>query len=192
MKLVITGHRPSKLGGYNNKKVHNRIIKAIEETILLLKPDILITGMAIGVDQWAAEICRKHKIPYVAAVPFKHQYLKWPTVACEKYFALLRRAVEVVYVDRQEGYISTNAAPDIYHVEKLTTRNKWMVDQLVPEDRLLAVTTLRGRYSSGSAHTINYCSSLRPGVNIHYITCDEYLGNSARERDKDPLDNLPF
>lgn len=188
MKIVVTGHRPQKLGGFNNKKAHTRIYSEMQQMIGTLAPHVLYTGMALGVDQWAAQICLYYNIPFIAAVPFAGQDLKWPQASRERYRALIRKAAQVVEVDRQPGYISERVPPGIYHATKLFTRNRWMVDQLDNEnDQLLAVVTQQGQYNSGSAGTINYFRQSRGSQKVATILCDKLI-----DPKHDPLDDVPF
>jgi uncharacterized phage-like protein YoqJ len=81
-----------------------------------------ISGMALGVDQWAAEIVLELKVEYphiklIAAVPFEGQETAWFKQAVERWRGLLQQSDEVVYVC-EPGY-----AP-----WKMQHRNKWMVD----------------------------------------------------------------
>lgn len=130
MILGITGHRPAKLYGK---------LEAVEVAIAVklaeLKPSRLITGMALGVDQIAAEKCIGLGIPFVAAVPFAGQESKWPERAQADYRRLLAHAAEVVIVSRGG-----------YSFDKMHKRNRWIVDHC---DRLLSVWngTLGGTYN---------------------------------------------
>lgn len=130
MIVAFTGHRPNKLGGYKlPNPVYAAVCKQLERTLKELNPTKAISGMALGVDQWAAMICVKLGIPFVAAVPFPGQESKWPESSQRIYKLLLKKADDIVMV---------SDAP--FHASKLQKRNEWMVDQLAePEDRLVAV-----------------------------------------------------
>ena len=50
--LGVTGHRPQKLYGFDEAHPgNNYVITAIGQYLKAYKPDEVITGMAIGVDQ---------------------------------------------------------------------------------------------------------------------------------------------
>lgn len=64
MTVSFTGHRPSKLKGYNpqdNKellwRIHNTIVDLIENR----GADTFINGLALGIDIWSAKIVIKLK-----------------------------------------------------------------------------------------------------------------------------------
>ena len=163
MIVAFTGHRPDKLGGYKlPNPIYNSVCKQIESNLLELKPDTTISGMALGIDQWAAYICFKLKIPFIAAVPFKGQEKAWPMSSQITYHQLLKKASEQVIVC--EGS---------YSAVKMQTRSQWMVDRC---NILLAVYDGSG---GGTANCINYAKSLRKKNNLYksipLTTCFEEL-----------------
>ena len=124
--ISFTGHRPTKLGGYKTPNpIYDFVTASIEEALVKLAPAKAISGMALGVDIWAAEICLKLGIPLIAAVPFVGQEKIWPQESQDKYLAVLNQAVEKVIVC-EGGYASW----------KMQKRNQWMVDH---SDLVIAV-----------------------------------------------------
>lgn len=102
LALMITGHRPSKLGGYRPCPQHDRIrqaLIALLETSRSLGFAVTgISGMALGVDQFFAEACLTTHTPFHAYVPFEGQESCWPASSQASYQALLRQAERVVVV----------------------------------------------------------------------------------------------
>lgn len=144
MRVAFTGHRPDKLGGYDAANpTRDRVKEALRKELNLLRREdpalCAITGMALGVDQWAAEVCFELGIPYLAAVPFQGQERVWPDHAKTHYEYLLRRA-NAVHVVSDGGYAAW----------KLHKRNQWMVDNC---DLLLAVWDGTG---GGTASCVAY------------------------------------
>jgi uncharacterized phage-like protein YoqJ len=124
--VAFTGHRPHKLGGYKDVNPIRDAIKArIKEKLIELKPDAVISGMALGVDQWAVEVCLELGIPFIAAVPFEGQEKMWPHKSKLYYHELLKQANEIEIIS-EGGY-----AP-----WKMQIRNEWMIDKC---DVLIAV-----------------------------------------------------
>lgn len=144
MIVAFTGHRPDKLGGYNlPNPTYTRVCQKIEKVLMELKPEKVITGMALGVDQWAAMIAYKLKIPFLAAIPFENQESKWPETS-QKTFRLLRKlASEEVIV-----------SPGKYSAAKMQVRNEWMVDNC---DKLIAIWD---GTEGGTGNCINYAKSI--------------------------------
>jgi uncharacterized phage-like protein YoqJ len=117
-EIFITGHRPDKLGGYGLSPMQTWVKDSLKVAFDTIKPERVITGMALGVDQWAAEVCLTMGLPFVAAIPFKDQPDAWPLDSREHYHRLLAQACEIVIV-----------TPGPYAIWKLQKRNEYMVDR---------------------------------------------------------------
>jgi uncharacterized phage-like protein YoqJ len=117
MIVAITGHRPDKLGGYGPSAMQEWVRKKLRENLRELGTTRLYTGMALGVDTWAAQIAIEEKIPFVAALPFPNQGQHWPFESHMRHRELLLRAAEVVCV---------SSGP--YSPKKMQLRNEYMVD----------------------------------------------------------------
>jgi uncharacterized phage-like protein YoqJ len=126
MIVAFTGHRSDKIGGWTlPNPTYIRICQRLEQVLQELKPDKAITGMALGVDQYAANVCVKLGIPFIAAVPFVGQEKVWPEKSKKIYYSLLKKAETVVVVSEGE-----------YSAAKMQIRNEWMVNNC---DVLIAV-----------------------------------------------------
>jgi len=153
MIVAFTGHRPDKLGGYDlPNPTYIKVCQEIEKNLKALKPDKVITGMALGVDQWAANIAHKLDIPFIAAVPFKGQESRWPQKSQRIYAKLISLASEVVIV-----------SPGGYSAEKMQIRNKWMVDNCT---KLIAVWD---GTTGGTGNCVEYARSVKSDEDIIYI-----------------------
>lgn len=151
MIVAFTGHRPDKLGGYkvpNPTYIH--VCQQIEKTLIELKPDKVISGMALGVDQWAAFIAIKLGIPFIAAVPFEGQEKAWPEASQKVFNSLLKKASEVVYVSLG-GYAAY----------KMQVRNEWMVLEC---DKLIAIWD---GTPGGTGNCVNFAKQYRDIIYIN-------------------------
>lgn len=149
MIIAGTGHRPDKLPnketGYKlPNPTYIKICKEIEKHLLELKPEKVISGMALGYDSYLAFVTLKLGIPLIAAVPFQGQELAWPQASQKAYNALLKRATEVVIVS--EGG---------YSAHKMQVRNEFMINKC---DLLLAC--YNGDCSGGTFNAITYAKKL--------------------------------
>ena len=137
MIVAFTGHR--KLGGYGPSPIQTAVRAAIKT--LLVEHDVneAVSGMALGVDQWAAEVCIELSIPFTAAVPFDGQEWRWPSAAQLRYRELIAKAWHVQVV-----------CPGEYAAWKMQRRNEWMVNN---SDTLLAVWD---GSSGGTANCVQY------------------------------------
>jgi len=151
MIIAFTGHRPDKLGGYKlPNPTYIKVCKDIDWLLRELDPEKVITGMALGVDQWAANIAHKLGIPYLAAIPFEGQELAWPEASQKTYRLLRRLASEEVIVSAGK-----------YSPDKMQVRNIWMVDHC---DALIAVWD---GTKGGTGNCVEYAKSINK--QIYYI-----------------------
>jgi uncharacterized phage-like protein YoqJ len=159
--VAVTGHRPSKfvVEGHSGYDVRNPLVIAVQHQIeaqlraigLGAEEDVIcISGMALGVDQWFAQIALNEGYKLIAAVPFRGQDSVWPPSSKREYQALLARAHEVVEVC-EPGYTAW----------KMQKRNEWMVDKCT---HLIAVYD---GSSGGTRNCVNYATSKKT---IHLIS----------------------
>jgi uncharacterized phage-like protein YoqJ len=149
--IAVTGHRPDKLGGYVvPNPLYDLVVKGLYDAFTYYKPAYVITGMALGVDQWAAELCFNLGIPFVAALPFEGQDAKWPPQSKAKFHMLLEKAANK-FIICQGGY-----AP-----WKMQERNKWMV-----RAAHMMVAVWNGT-SGGTANCVGYAVDQKKFV--HYV-----------------------
>lgn len=146
--VCFTGHRPSKLD-ISEKEVksflYQEIVKSISEGY-----SIFISGMACGVDMWAAEIVilLKKEYPHiklVAAVPFEGFEKKRSNAYKEQFYSVLGQANDVAYICPQFSY------------DCFQKRNIWMVDH---SSKVIAVWN---GTKSGTKNTIDYAKKC--GIN---------------------------
>jgi|SRR5271166_1780535 len=96
MIIGTTGHR--KIAGFSEGSVlFKNIEKAIENTFTELRPEKVITGMALGIDTLVAETCLQMDIPFHAMCPFKGQELYWSKSDQNHYYDLLSYADTITY-----------------------------------------------------------------------------------------------
>jgi uncharacterized phage-like protein YoqJ len=165
MIVAFTGHRPDKLPdketGYKfPNPTYLYVCQQLEKTLKELKPDKAISGMALGVDQYAAFVCIKLGIPFIAAQPFKGQEQMWSGENQKTYKRLLAKATEVVIVS--DGG---------YSPKKMQIRNEFMVRAC---DKLIAVWD---GSKGGTANCVAYAKSINKPVIIidpcdHKFTLD--------------------
>ena len=125
MAVCFTGHRPNKLKGYDPKDNSELLWELNSQVEFLIRcgEKVFITGMALGIDTWAAKIVLKLKEKYphiklIAAVPCKNHAAKWSKEAQKEWQSILNKCNEVVYVSDQE-----------YNLYCMQDRNEWMVDR---------------------------------------------------------------
>lgn len=149
MKLGITGHRPPSLGGYTtpNEK-YNKVCAALKGKFEELKPSKIISGMAQGTDQWAAQIAIDLNIPFLAALPCDGMDKAWPDYAKDVFQNLLGQAERTIVV-----------SPGPYMAWKMHERDRYIVDSC---DMLLAVYD--GRKEGGTYSTVRYAEKIKQKI----------------------------
>ena len=146
---AITGHRPKSFPwGYNERSSDCVLLKQTLAAQIKALSERGVTdwlsGMALGVDLWAAQIVLHLKQEHPALnlrciLPCQGQESKWPAPAKEQYRSLLRQADEVWYVSQT------------YHKNCMLERNRRLVDSAA---FLLAV--YNGTQRSGTGMTVRY------------------------------------
>jgi len=152
MIICFTGHRPDKLPnketGYNlPNPTYIKICQQLEKLLLSLKPEKCISGMALGWDQYAANICTKLGIPFDAYIPFLGQEKAWPEKSQIIYNNLLAKASNKVVICDGD-----------YAAYKMQLRNEKMVDDA---DAIIACWN---KSPGGTANCINYARSLNKKI----------------------------
>jgi len=153
--VAFTGHRPDKLGGYTGfNPIRDQLMAKLETLLLqMLAQDpqlTAISGMALGFDQWAAQVCVRIGVPFTAAVPYDGQEKRWPETSQKLYHTILAKAARVHIV-----------SPGPYLLWKLQRRNVWMVDNCT---RLIAAWN---KSPGGTANCVEYARSIsKPWDNL--------------------------
>lgn len=160
MVIAFTGHRPDKLGGWSAEtqvKARYKVRLALHGELLfhIRQPTTAISGMALGVDQWAAELCVELGIPFTAAIPFEGQEKMWPRYQQRAYSQLLAKASKIHTVSPGKPFSRREA------VAALQRRNEWMVDNC---DLLLA-------YWNGTPGGTANCVRYAEGQEKPYVNC---------------------
>jgi uncharacterized phage-like protein YoqJ len=129
MKIAVTGHRPERIKGHEKE-----IYEWFKEKFAAIRPSEVITGMAQGVDQIAAQAAKDLGINYLCVYPYK-------------------RNVSVVEQDLIDSSSGVVWLADKYFKDCYTTRDRWMVDR---SDKVLVVWD--GKPGGGTYYTMNYAN----------------------------------
>src|SRR5258708_9084404 len=151
--MGFTGHRklPDNNAEYKTPAaIYEFVSNSIERVLTDLKPSNAISGMAIGSDTIAAEVCLKLNIPLILAIPFRGQELRWPKEAQEKYNQILKQAKKLEYI-----------SPEGYSAWKMQTRNEWIVNNC---DILIGI--FNGERSGGTFRCIQFAKKQKKKIII--------------------------
>lgn len=156
----FTGHRPQSLPyGFDEThpacvKIKHQLRRLIVELIEKKNVVHFISGAALGVDTWAAEIVIELKDEYSnitleAAVPCRSQADRWNSAAKERYNRLLSLCDKVTLISEQ------------YTADCMMKRNRYMVGN---SNYLVAVWNGK---PSGTGNTVKY--AMENGKEVYYI-----------------------
>ena len=153
--MTVTGHRPTKLGGYSDsaqEKVYSfaRIMVSTYKTqvhsMFSLNLNINL-GMALGWDMAVAIACLELGVPYTAYIPFDGQERYWDRKYRDEYRDILKGAKKVINTDPGKFSIA----------KKMQIRNQRMVD-----DSTMVLALWDGS-PSGTKNCIDYATNLGKG-----------------------------
>jgi len=150
-RVCFTGHRPEKL-----TRPQEQIITELEQAIRQAISDgyrVFVSGMAPGVDIWAAEIVIRIRnegadIKLICASPFEGFEKRWPSWEA-RYNVIMDNC-------NLKLFICKGNARGVHQI-----RNEWMVN------RSARVIAVYNGQKSGTKNTIDYAN--RVGVPVVYI-----------------------
>ena len=146
---AFTGHRPQSLPfGFDESDERCTALKSVmqDQIVKLIENKGVthfISGMALGVDIYAAEIVLnlKTKYPHItleSAIPCETQAIKWSVTARERYYNIAAKCDKETMLQRE------------YTPDCMENRNRYMVDHA---DYILAVWN---GSPSGTGKTVRY------------------------------------
>jgi uncharacterized phage-like protein YoqJ len=154
-----TGHRPEKFGGYGKNPTAVEVVARTKSELVRLRPSKVLSGMALGFDQWLAWLCVRQGIPFEACLPFEGQELVWKDPnARARYHELLKLASTVHTVTSLTAAQRTNRQIVGIAMQK---RNEFMVDNST------VVLAAWDGSSGGTANCVKYATrKQRPVVRL--------------------------
>ncbi len=99
-KLVVVGHKPKELGGYEENLMTGELRRRLSE-IMAAKREVhadvvVLTGLGLGAEQVAAEAALVADVPFVAVLAFPDPDAVWPPPSKERFRDLLAAAHSTV------------------------------------------------------------------------------------------------
>lgn len=139
--ISFTGHRPEPLGGYGETETKREVRAWLKSTIERLGNEgfkEFISGAALGVDQWAADVVLELGLDLTFALPFAGYGENWPQESRDYLEAQKKKAKRIVIVCEGE-----------YKPHKNHERNRWMM-----ENSAIVVAVYNGAVDGGTASAI--------------------------------------
>lgn len=152
LAIMVTGHRPHKLWGYNDPARDKALVERLKSEINRIRQDgpaIIISGMALGVDMAMAQAAVELQLPLKAFVPCTQQDAKWSQEYKTKYSFYLE------YAKRTAGITWVTRGTYAEDPDCMNKRNKAMVDS---SD--IAIAVYDGQPSGGTYHCVAYLKEM--------------------------------
>lgn len=153
MIVMGTGHRPDKLGGWENHESSLQLPRQVaREALEVMAPDKVVSGMAAGWDLALAAAAIDLKIHLLAAIPHEGQESRWSDYWKMVYREIRKRAQEEVVL--QSEYVHGC----------LNDRNTWMVRHVAKNGSVLA---LWNGSKGGTSHCVREAQAAKvPIINL--------------------------
>ncbi|TAL42351.1 MAG: DUF1273 family protein [Salinibacterium sp.] len=166
--LGLTGHRPDKLGdnAYETRApIKDWCQREFAKVMRKVKPAVVISGMALGWDQWAGQVALGMGADLWAYIPFEGQESRWWSESRQLYWLMLQSA-KVVKTICSPGY-----AP-----WKMQKRNEAVVD-----DCTLLCSLWNGDLFGGTFNCIEYANEVgRERINIDPVEGLKFIEEKER------------
>ena len=105
-RVVVSGHRPPELGGYDDNPVAAGVRRKLAEILRAkqeMHPDLVVmTGLGLGAEQLAAEAATEAGVPYLAVLPYPAPESVWPPASQEAFRRLVDGAKGIVLLQAKQ------------------------------------------------------------------------------------------
>lgn len=149
--------------------------------------NIIYTGLTPGPEMQAALYAYRSKIPFVAVIPYKNYPYFMYRKHKNEYYRLIKKAVKVVYVDRELEYISHHCPPDYPGQLKENNQISWLMGRISKYPGITKVISYtHGFYSTKNRNLHFYLHNTKYEGKWHLIQ------RTHLSLDETVEDDLPF
>ena len=102
-RIVVTGHRPPQLGGYDADfgELRRRLGDILAAKREVDDDVVVLTGLGLGAEQLGAEAAMEHSIPFVAVLPYPDPESVWPPASRARFRELVDAAERTVILQQK-------------------------------------------------------------------------------------------
>ena len=126
-RLVVTGHKPPELGGYEDNPVSDRVkakLAALLAAEQQLHPDaVVLTGLSLGAEQLAAEAADAAGVPYVAVLPYPDADAQWPQASRQRFAGMLAKSRDQIVLQKTKPASKQQAGAALRRRDAWLARN---------------------------------------------------------------------
>ncbi|MGZ4703664.1 MAG: SLOG family protein [Acidimicrobiales bacterium] len=123
--LVVLGHRPTELGGYDDNPLADAVRARLAEVVAAkaqMHPDlVVVSGLRLGAEMIGAEVAAELDVPLVAVLPYPDPDSVWPDESRVRFKALLDGARDIVLLQKNPPESKQKAGA------ALARRDAWLV-----------------------------------------------------------------
>lgn len=156
MIVAGTGHRPDKLGGWDNTSGFYKVVEVAVTALEEQNPKGVVSGVAAGWDLALAHAAMELDMHLLCAVPFTGQEKRWSNFWQQLYGEAMEYATEVRVLFEPDMSSKHSV------VQALHGRNDWMVNYV--KEKKGKILALWDGSKGGTAHCIR--SADRAGVEV--------------------------
>jgi uncharacterized phage-like protein YoqJ len=126
--VLVTGHRPPELGGYDANPVadgvRTKLVEALRAMVQVDGPLTVVSGLRLGAEQLGAEAAVAAGLPLVAVLPYPDPDKPWPAESRRRFAELVAAA------DRSITLESRSPASKQLAGAALGRRDSWLARQV--------------------------------------------------------------
>ena len=126
--VLVTGHRPPQLGGYDDnpiaRAVRTRLQEALAAMVEVDGPLAVVTGLRLGAEQLGAEAALALALPLLAVLPYPDADQPWPPEGRRRFAELVGAAERVITLDSRSPATKQLAGA------ALARRDAWLAAQV--------------------------------------------------------------
>lgn len=126
--VLVAGHRPTELGGYDPNPladgVRTRLAEALSALVEVDGPLTVVSGLRLGAELLGAEAAIELGLPLVAVLPYPDPDKPWPAASRAHFADLLDKAVATVTLDDRQPATKALAGA------ALGRRDAWLAKQV--------------------------------------------------------------
>jgi len=103
--VLVAGHRPGELGGYDANPVADGVRTRLQETLAAMVrvdgPLAVVSGLRLGAEQLGAEAALALELPLVAVLPYPEADKVWPPAARARFTELVDAAELAITLEKR-------------------------------------------------------------------------------------------